>query len=188
MVIKNFQLENGPGGCPSWGIFKGINRREILGWESAMPIGDSGKCTAANKDWLSTSVPFLGCCSQNSIICQVFAKQKQKQNRWLLCTKTDWTKKGELRPGVCVLTPAAAGAVTEPATLSLDFCLSLSKWQVLSVVYLWLLLRSALMSPEEEFGKKPGPFTHITKSTAAAPSSFGNCERTVHGSIPVRTP
>lgn len=112
MVIKNFQLENGPGGCPSWGIFKGINRREILGWESAMPIGDSGKCTAANKDWLSTSVPFLGCCSQNSIICQVFAKQKQKQNRWLLCTKTDWTKKGELRPGVCILTPAVAGAAS----------------------------------------------------------------------------
>lgn len=83
--------------------------------------------------------------------------------------------------------PRAAGAVTEPATLSLDFCLSLSKWQVLSVVYLWLLL-AALMSPEEKFGKKPGPFAHITKSTSAAPSSFGNCEWTVHDSVPVRTP
>lgn len=51
----------------------------------------------------------------------------------------------------------------------------------LSSLLHWCHLRENLFA-------ETGPFTHITKSTIAAPSSFGNCEWTVHDSVPVRTP
>lgn len=125
---------------------------------------------------------FLGFWSQSSVICQVLAKQKQKQNRWFLRKKKkkDWTQKSELKP---IVTPSSAGAKPlgkrvwrqqlSPCSFTLIFYLAGFICN-LPLPLSSLLHFAAQVSTEGQFGRENARYSTVWYI------SLGNCEWSSH--------